>query len=277
MWRFSGMLLILTFAAPYAALFTQYEVMSRLGAVSAGWMQAALGISIAVRTLLGSAHTVFLTPNVNRGGEPHDRMAWANEFQKVTCLLFIVALPPLLFFPGLFVRTLYARSFLPGASFVALFVAVEIVTMLAGTYQALVIAFDRLGFHVTQNLTAQLLLIGVAAIAIPRIGILGAGLAALSGQAFLYLATTTYLRVRFGLRVAPRNVVLGALVLLTITLCGAAGIALPELAWSALALKGLIYAALVAAASLALTPTDRANLRRLVADLRARLMPATAA
>jgi O-antigen/teichoic acid export membrane protein len=275
MWRFAAALLVLAFMAPYAALYTHYQVLSRFGAGMAGWMQAAMGISLSVRTLLGSAHQVFLTPNVNRGGAPAERMAWANEFQKVTCLLFIVALPPLLFFPGLFVRALYARSFAPGAAYVALFVAVEVVTLLAGTYQALVIAFDRLGFHVAQNLLAQLLLIGVASLLIPRYGVAGAALAALAAQAFLYAATTTFLRHAFGLRLTRRNAGLGLLVLVTLVVAGAAGRLLAEWTWSALATKAILYAAFVAAAAMLLTPADWANLRRFVRTLRGR-PPSTA-
>src|SRR5678816_75446 len=67
-WRFSGTLMLLTFVMPYAALQVYYTVLGQLGATTAGWMQAAIGLSLSVRTLLGSAHPVFLTPHVNRGG-----------------------------------------------------------------------------------------------------------------------------------------------------------------------------------------------------------------
>ena len=86
-WRFSGALLILTFVAPYAALFIHYRLLREHGTQAAGWMQSAIGVSLAVRQVLGAAHAVYLTPNVNRGGSPAARMEWANRFQITLCLL----------------------------------------------------------------------------------------------------------------------------------------------------------------------------------------------
>ena len=65
-WRFSAALLTLSFASPYAALFVQYTALTLYGAVGSGILQSAIGISLAVRVLLGTAHGVFLTPHVNR-------------------------------------------------------------------------------------------------------------------------------------------------------------------------------------------------------------------
>src|SRR5258707_14694757 len=111
-------------------------------------MQAAFGIGLSVRAVLGTGHSVFLTPNVNRGGSPADRMAWADRFQETFCLLAAVVVPPLLLFPGLAVRLLYSSAFLPGAAFAMVFVLTEIVNLLSGTYQSLVVALDRMGVHV---------------------------------------------------------------------------------------------------------------------------------
>jgi len=107
---------------------------------AAGILQSAIGISISVRALLGAAHAVFLTPHVSRESNPGVRMTWADEFQRTTGLLFVVAIPPLLLFSDIAVRILYAPAFLAGSSFVALFVAAEVFGMLSGTYQSLIIA-----------------------------------------------------------------------------------------------------------------------------------------
>jgi len=130
-WRFSGALLILTFVAPYAALFVHYRLLRDHGAEAAGWMQAAIGISLSVRAVMGTAHSVFLTPNVNRGGPPIDRMQWANRFQLLFCLLAGLAVPPLLLFPTIAVRMLYSDAFAPGAMFVMLFVLTEVLTLIS--------------------------------------------------------------------------------------------------------------------------------------------------
>ncbi len=273
-WRFCLFLLGLTFTSPFAALFVGYQMLGIFGAETTGWMQAALGIALAVRAVLGSAHPVFLTPNVNRDGTPAERLHWANEYQKTLACLIVVAVPPLLLFPHLAIQALYSSEFVPGAPFVFLFVLVEVVGLLAGTYQSLVIAQDRMGFHVAQNVTAQLLLIGVAAVLIPRHGIAGAALAGLAAQAFLYLATTLFLRHQYGLRVPPRNLILYGLMLASLLASGWLGAAARPLTPGSVALKGAAYAAVLALLAPLLTRQDRANLRGHLEALRARLRPA---
>ena len=129
-------------------------------------------------------------------------MAWANEFQRVTALLFVVALPPLLLFADIALRVLYSSRFLGASSFVGLFVAAEVVTLLSGTYQSLIIAGDRMLFHVIQNLAAQALLVATVATAMPRVGLAGAGLATLAAPLFLYATTLIFLRRAYDVRVS---------------------------------------------------------------------------
>ena len=273
-WRFSLFLIGPTFTAPFAALFVGYRVLDLYGAETTGWMQASLGLALAVRAVLGSAHPVFLTPNVNREGMPAERMHWANEYQKTLGFLIGVVVPPLLLFPDLAVRALYSSDFLPGAQFVFLFVLVEVVGLLAGTYQALIIAFDRMGFHVAQNVVAQLLVIGSAAVLIPWRGIAGAALAGLVAQVFLFICTTTFLRVRYDLRLPTRNLLLYALMVIAIVGAGFLGAAIPGLALASLALKAGAYLLLLILLALLLSRQDRANLRGHLGTLLVRLRPA---
>jgi len=266
-WQFGLALFALTFLAPYAALFLHYRVLRDLGPESAGWMQAAIGISLAVRTVLGSAHPVFLTPNVNRGGTPEQRMEWAGDFQKTLCFLTGVVLPPLLLFPDVAVRLLYSSQFLPGARSVFLFVLVEIVTLLAGTYQSLVLALDRLGYHVAQNMTAQGVMIVVGAFAIRRFGIPGAALAALSAQLFLYLSTTVFLRRSFGLRLPLRAALLAAYLVAILLVAGVVGRNQAAIDWYSVFVRVGVYAVLVGGLALFLTRADQNRLAELLRNM----------
>jgi hypothetical protein len=274
-WRFGVAMVGLTFLTPYAALFVHYLVLTDLGAEASGWMQAAIGISLAVRTVLGSAHPVFLTPNVNRGGPPEQRMRWANDYQKTLCLLVGLVLPPLLLFPDIAVRALYSAEFGAAAQVVFLFVLVEIVTLLAGTYQALVLALDRLGYHVAQNVMAQAIMIAVGALAIRPLGIAGAALAALSAQAFLFASTALFLRHTFALRIAPRSALLTAYVVAAVVIAGLIGRTTTGLDLSALALRAATYVGLVAGLTVFLTTADYRRLRELARELSSRALKAT--
>ncbi len=267
-WRFGGYLLILTFLSPYAALFVQYGLMGSHGVQAAGWMQAAMGVGLSVRAVLGSAHPVFLTPYVNRGGTPADRMRWANDFHLLFCLLAGIAVPPLLFFPGLAIRLLYADSFAPAAAFLVIFVGAEVLSLIAGTYQALVIALDRMRVHVINNLIAQILVVALAAWLVRPLGILGAGLAGLAAPAWLLLVTLVFLARGYGLRLPPCAVIRGAWLLLGIAASGLVGVATRDAPGRLLLIKAGVYALIVFGFWVTLTAEERGKARALIVRFR---------
>ena len=271
-WRFSLAFVGLAFLMPYAALFIHYRILTDQGANAAGWMQAAIGIALAVRGVLGSAHPTFLTPQLTRGGTPEERMRWAGEFQKTFCILTGIVLPPLLLFPDVAVRLLYSPAFLPGARFVFIFVLVEIVILLAGTYQVIVLALNRIAFHVGQNLVAQLITIAVGATAIPTLGIAGAGLATLSAQVFLYISTTTFLRRTFQLRLSARTSVITLYLVAMLVTCGVAGRFPAEMLWTAVAARLGLYVVLAGGLLLFLTAEDHIKLRQLFQQVSGRFL-----
>jgi len=262
--RFSLALSGLTVLAPFAALYTHYWILEQEGARAAGWMQAAIGVSLAVRGVLGAAHQVYLTPQLNSRSDWSERMAWAGHFQHAWCLLTAVLVPPLLLGAEWAVRLLYAGTFVPATQFVALFVLTEVVGMLAGTYQGLIVAADRMRFHVAQNAFAQLLLLGVAWWAIPRWGIVGAALGPLAAQCFLLVCTLGYLRTRMGQRPDARVAALMLYLVLALLACGwigASGLALDA---ASLARALLVYATLAAGLLLFINAEERARWAGLV-------------
>ena len=255
--RFSLALSGLTVLAPFAALYTHYWILEQQGARDAGWMQAAIGVSLAVRGVLGAAHQVYLTPQLNSRADWTERMAWAGHFQHAWCLLTAVLVPPLLLGAEWAVRLLYAESFVPATQFVALFVLTEVIGMMAGTYQGLIVAADRMRFHVVQNALAQVLLLGVAWLTIPRWGIVGAALGPLAAQCFLLVCTLGYLRTQMGQRPDARVAALMLYLVLALLACGwigASGLAadLPSLGGAA-----LLYAALAAGLLLFINAEER--------------------
>ena len=270
-WRFSLVMFGVAFLTPYAALYTHYQVLEHAGASAAGWMQAALGIALAVRGILGTGHAVFLTPNVNRGGSPGDRMQWAVAYQRTFCLLAVVIVPPLLLAVDIAVHLLYSSAFTPAARVVFLFVLVEVVGLLAGTYQALIVSLDRLAFHVLQNVTAQLLIIVVAWWLVPQAGIAGVAAATLAAQAFLYAATSLYLRIRFGLRPDARTGALTAYLVAVVIIAGLAGRTGPTLAAGTFLLRAALYAGLVAVLPLLTTSDERRRARTMARNAAGRL------
>lgn len=253
----------LAFVAPFAALYVNYQVLAIFGSGVAGWMQAAMGVGLAARTLLGSAHQLYLTPNMNKGGSLTERMWWTGEFQKTFSFVCAVAVLPLLLFPRIVVALLYSSKFLPAAGFVALFVGAEVLTLLVGTYQVLIVAFNHTGFHVFQNLVAQGALLLVAHLLIKPYGILGAGLAIISPQIVLYIGTTLFLWYKYKLKIPTRGNLLSLYIILSLGAAGVVGALDTNFSWGMTLFKIALYAALTAGLGLFLTSKDRGNVFRL--------------
>jgi O-antigen/teichoic acid export membrane protein len=206
---------------------------------------------------------VFLTPNVNTGGTPADRMQWAENFQMLFCLLAGLAVPPLLLFPDLAIRLLYANAFAPGGAFVLLFVGTEVMTLLAGTYQALVVALDRMTVHVVNNLLAQGCVVAAAWWLVKPLGIMGAGLAGLAAPMYLFMATMFFLHRAYGLRMGSRTFVRTVWLIVALLAAGLLGARTRTTLFEAVGAKAALYSVIVAGFALMLTPEERTKAWRL--------------
>jgi O-antigen/teichoic acid export membrane protein len=269
-WRFAAALFALSVLIPYATLYLHYDVLHLDGATEAGWMQAAMGISLAVRTVMGAAHGMFLTPHVNRGGSIEERMGWIAEFQRMWCLLAALLIPPLLLAPNVVVGLLYAGSFLPGAKIVFLFVLGDVIYLLVGSYQALVIATDQLRFHVIQNIAAQLILILIAWLTIPHLGMTGAAVATIIVQVLLFVSTSAFLALRYGVRPGARTTAVTAYLLVALLAVGLLGASGLEFSPMGLARAAGIEIVVIAGLALFLTREDWRRVGQLLVGVLAR-------
>jgi O-antigen/teichoic acid export membrane protein len=269
-WHFGLLQLAPAFLAPYVAYSVFDQLIASRGQVAGGYMQSAMGLALAVRGVLGAAGQVFLTPLVNRPGNFQERVERANNFQKTLFLLVGIVVPPLVLLSQLAIVVLYSPRFLPAAPYVVLFVTVEILGLAVGNYQAVLLAMDHVAVSVVQNIVAQSAMFLMAAWAIPRWGVVGAGLASLTAQLVLMTGTGAFLVWRHGFRPSPRIVALSAYIFASLAGSAWLASAFPGMAWRGLALKLAAYA--VFAGGLAIFPNseDWRNLHRLAGELRAR-------
>jgi O-antigen/teichoic acid export membrane protein len=230
-------------------------------------MQAAMGVSLAVRTIMGAAHGILLTPHVNRGGSIKERLGWAAEFQRVWCLLAVLLIPPLLLAPNVVMGLLYARSFLLGAKIIFLFVLGDIIYLLVGTYQVVVIAANQLRFHVIQNITAQLVMILIAWLTIPRLGMTGAAVATIIAQVLLFASTSAFLALRYGVRPSARTTAVTAYLLVALVAVGVLGAPGLQFSLLGLARAATIEIVVIAGLALLLTGEDWHRVRQLIRAL----------
>jgi len=266
-WRFSLLLLALTFIMPFGALFVHYSVLVGRGTEAAGLMAAAFGIALAVKNVLGAANAVFLTPNVNRGGPQEDTLRWANAYGRTLALLAALLVPPLLLWPELPVRLLYSAAFLPGARYVSIFVLAEVIGLLVAVYSSLPIAFDHLGFHVVYSVSGQLLMVLAASWLIPAYGILGAGVAMLAPHIVALFAIASFLRYWRKLPLPMENVLLLCMVVAALVLASFLGIRYGGFDPAHIAIKVGAYGAMLFLFRTRLTPEERKRLWSLPREL----------
>src|SRR5439155_3435395 len=110
---------------------------------------------------------------------------------------------------------------------------------------------------------------GAAALAIPRVGLLGAGLAMLVAPLFMFGSTIWYLERQFGARLTREAARMCWLTLGLLLVCGAIGSFFPGMNAVRLAAKAAACIAVWGVAFAAMPAEDRARVRRTLASIRA--------
>jgi O-antigen/teichoic acid export membrane protein len=233
-------------------------------------MASAVGISLAVKGVLGAANSVFLTPNVNRGGSPDRSLAWANAYGRTMILMASLLTPPLLLWPDVAVRLLYSGAFLPASDYVAVFVIAEVIGLTVAVYSALPVAFDHVGFHVLYSASAQVLMVLAATWLIPTYGIFGAGLSMFVPPVIGFVAVGAYLAWWRKLAVPRANLRMAALMIVVLVTAGSLGVTFREYSTHSLALKAVAYLLMVLLVLSRLTREERGRLLALPASLLSR-------
>jgi len=194
--------------------------LDNLGVATAGILQAAIGISLGINVVLNPLNGLLLTPLVNRRLADSRKLQETQQFQKKLLLaIAIVALPPILF-PDLMVLALYSSHFVEAADTLYWFVLGQAMTQVQGVATALMIGLDRLKAYAAVMVAGTAVNAALAVVLVPRLGLLGAGLAAFTSASILALGSFGYLRVRDGFRIGRA---VGLCTLLLFTGLGLAG------------------------------------------------------
>ena len=195
---------VVALATPLALFIVRATVLENFGETSAGLLQAAIGISMAISLSLSPLNNLLLTPFVNRVLAAHNKYREAEEFQKKLLLaITVVVLPPILF-PDLVVIALYSSQFIEAAHTLYWFVLGQAIMQIGGIYMALLIGLDRVKAYAFFMAAAMAVNVLLALLLVPRLGLAGAGIASFASAILLALATFGYLRVVSGYRTGHR-------------------------------------------------------------------------
>ncbi len=197
---FAGALYVISFTTPLAYLVARYAIVRNGGFEAAGLMQAAMGLSLALRTVMRSSNALFLTPAMNRRGEGEHKFQNAIEFSRGLALTIGIVALPMVLFPDLGLRVLYSSRFTTAAPFVFVFVLAESLQLLAGVNQALLIGLNYIGSHVTIAVLADLSVAAISWWLVPHYGVGGVALALLFSTILAFVLSS--LRLRFGPKMA---------------------------------------------------------------------------
>jgi antigen flippase len=197
---FAGALYVISFTTPLAFLVARYALVRKGGFEGAGLLQAAMGLALALRTVMRSSNALFLTPAMNRRGESGHKFQNATEFSRGLALTIGIVALPMVLFPEWGLRVLYSSRFTTAAPFVFLFVLAESLQLLAGVNQALLIGLNYIGSHVTIAVLSDFSLAAISWWLVPRYGIGGVALALLFSPILVFVLTA--LRLRLGQRMA---------------------------------------------------------------------------
>ncbi|MBA2293039.1 MAG: oligosaccharide flippase family protein [Gemmatimonadales bacterium] len=242
-------------------LAVRATVLSDLGAVQAGLLQASLSIALTVGAILTPLSNLFLGPLVNRDIPVASKVSAANTFAGEMLVFLMVGALPIVLFPNIVLRLLFTSAFLPAAGAIGLFVLWQCISQLGYIYQQLLIGLDDMFFMAVATVLGYGGAAFLAVILTPRLGLPGVALSLLAGMLLYGGAAVVRLRTRHLIGIDSRVVgragfVVGA-VLGAILLFGGAD----ELQLGPLGLRFLYAIAAVGVLWRSLTPAERNRIR----------------
>lgn len=186
---FAGALLLTSFTTPLAYFVARYALLRSVGFEGAGLLQAAMGLGVALRTVMRSSNALFLTPAMNRRAEKHEKLAGAAQFHRALAITLGLLALPMVLFPDWLLFLLYSREFVAAAPYVYVFVLGESLQLFAGVNNALVIGLDHIASYVAISVGGDIIVMALALSLVPQFGIAGVALASVANGVFVFSFT----------------------------------------------------------------------------------------
>ncbi len=190
-------------AYPLAWLIARHSVLERYGEVEAGLLQALIALTLGFGTVLRPVNTQLLLPIVSGPGDTDRKFRDTVGVQRrLTVILALLAMP-LILFPQWILALLYSRVFTVASPYLYLFIVAEMILILGGTYQVLVLGMDdRRAWALPYFLGYACL--GTMSWGLGReYGVLGVAVAAITSSLLIFGLALWRLRSRHGFRLPP--------------------------------------------------------------------------
>jgi O-antigen/teichoic acid export membrane protein len=191
-----------SFTSPLADLLVRYAVLASAGLKTIGLLQAALGLGLALRTVLRTSFALLLTPALNRKIDKREKLKQAAVFLRILAALIGVLALPLVLMPHWWMILLYSRSFLVAAPSVYLFVLGISLQLFAAVNIALLVGVDDVSAFVWASVIGDSATGAFAWWMAPRMGLPGVALAFIADGIVLFLLSAWRLWSRHRLSVS---------------------------------------------------------------------------
>lgn len=245
---FSAALYVASFTTPVADLVARLAVLRAGGLPAVGLFQAALGLALALRTVVRASFGIFFMPAVNRRIDAHQKFGETVTFIRATALISGLMALPLVLFPKIWLTLLYSRAFAQVSPYVSLFALATIVQLCAAAVQMLVAGLDHIGTFAASFVVADAITGTLSWLLVPRVGIYGVGIGLLLNGIVMFGMGTWKVWSSHRLNL-PTAVARSILVTLATVACGGAmGIFLRSDSTTTTAMKVSAGAVLAAAA-----------------------------
>jgi antigen flippase len=195
---------LVSLAYPLAWLIARYSVLEHFGEAEAGRLQAVIALMVGFGTVLRPVNSQLLLPIVSGPGDTGRKFRdTVGVQQRLTVTLALLAMP-LVLFPRWLLAMLYSSAFTAASPYVHLFVVAEVILILGGTYQVLVLGMEDMRAWALPYLLGYACVGGMAWGLGRNHGILGVGLSAITGSLLIFGLALWRLRSRHGVRL-PRG------------------------------------------------------------------------
>jgi O-antigen/teichoic acid export membrane protein len=164
-------LYVASLTAPASELIARYAVVRAGTLVTAGLLQASLGIALTLRTFIRPSFSLFLVPVLNRRSTPEEKLRSAALFSRAMCAIAGAVSVAAALFPAQLLSILYTGRFSEAAPFVYLFMLAINIQQLGAINLALVFSLDDLKLYLASLIVGDVVSCLVSWLFVPRFGI----------------------------------------------------------------------------------------------------------
>jgi antigen flippase len=187
---FAGSLYVTALALPAAHLVARFSLLKAWGLETAGLLQSAMALGLALTLVMRQSNMLLLTPVMNRTAPVQQKLSEAADYLRIFSLIVGAAAVPVVLFPDVCLYLLYSRKFLAAAPYAPMFVFGQVLQLFAGVALGLLVGLDRIATQLTVALTGLVVLALLAWSLAPTMGIAGIGIAFIAEGLVVFILST---------------------------------------------------------------------------------------